>query len=61
MKKTAPPPPPVPLSLQSDSLTKCIHLSENVPHRVCRQAPFVMCLCLVCDGFLCDTDCSHLL
>lgn len=24
-------PSPVPLSLQSDSLTKCIHLSENVP------------------------------
>lgn len=60
MKKTAPP-PPVPLSLQSDSLTKCIHLSENVPRRVCRQVPFVLCLCLVWDGFLCDTDCSHLL
>lgn len=44
----------MPFSLQSDSLTKCIRLSGNLPHRVCRQVPFVMCLCLVCEGFLCD-------
>lgn len=52
---------PVPFSFQSDSLTKCRRLSENFPRRVCHQVPFVMCLCLVCEGFLCDTDCSHLL
>lgn len=58
MKKTTSPPPC--LSPFRVIVLPSVYIFRKMsPRRVCRQVPCVMCL--VCEGFLCDTDCSHLL